>query len=672
MTKLDLIVTYFLHLRQPDAPQHIQAREVLDWIREGKFREKVERLRQAPAEQRKALKEALPLVCFSGAFTKRNEAGLEQHSGLVCLDLDKIPESELDDLRAKIQADPFTFALFSSPSGTGLKVLVRIPPDKSQHRQHYEALVRHYASPYLDISGKDPARACFLSWDPELYVNYEALTFTAPPPTPETALSIPEEQLDELTRRALLRAFPRPVQRAKLLDKLLEQVGKVNFRALACFKDEDSKLARKHYVVSVVEEVLEKARENKWDLCKNAAFIYLFNGAYWELLEKEALQTFLGQAAERMGVDRFDARYYAFQMHLCQQFHAVAHLPTPTPSPEVALVNLRNGTFEITAKEQRLRPPLPEDFLTYQLPFDFAPEATAPLFQAYLDRVQPDPDRQRILAECVGYLFVNSSTLKLEKVPLLYGSGANGKSVFFEVVNALLGGPANVSSFTLQQLTDEQGYYRAMIANKLVNYASEINGKMDPAMFKLLASGEPVPARLPYGEPFNVKRYAKLMFNCNELPKEVEQTDAFFRRFLLVPFDVTIPEAEQDKSLAHKIIQGELSGVFNWVLAGLRRLLEQERFTESMAVRNAVEHYRRRSDSVLGFLEETGLRPSTSNHEPLKEIYERYKAHCTESNCRPCGMPTFSERLKHKGFTIDRRSSGRIAWAEVDQEKEVF
>jgi hypothetical protein len=56
----------------------------------------------------------------------------------------------------------------------------------------------------------------------------------------------------------------------------------------------------------------------------------------------------------------------------------------------------------------------------------------------------------------------------------------------------------------------------------------------------------------------------------------------------------------------------------------------------------------------------------------LKEIYERYKAHCTESNCRPCGMPTFSERLKHKGFTIDRRSSGRIAWAEVDQEKEVF
>ncbi|HRQ86388.1 MAG TPA: DNA primase, partial [Flavobacteriales bacterium] len=79
------------------------------------------------------------------------------------------------------------------------------------------------------------------------------------------------------------------------------------------------------------------------------------------------------------------------------------------------------------------------------------PEATAPKFQAYLDKVQPDKDRQMILAESVAHVFINTATLKLEKVPLLYGTGANGKSVFFDVVNALLGGDANVSSYTLQQ-----------------------------------------------------------------------------------------------------------------------------------------------------------------------------------------------------------------------------
>jgi putative DNA primase/helicase len=72
--------------------------------------------------------------------------------------------------------------------------------------------------------------------------------------------------------------------------------------------------------------------------------------------------------------------------------------------------------------------------------------------------------------------------------------------------------------------------------------------------------------------------YAKLIFNCNELPKDVEQTEAYFRRFLIIPFNVTIPEHEQDKELAKKIIDNELSGVFNWVLSGLKRLLMQQRF----------------------------------------------------------------------------------------------
>ena len=85
-----------------------------------------------------------------------------------------------------------------------------------------------------------------------------------------------------------------------------------------------------------------------------------------------------------------------------------------------------------------------------------------------------------------------------------------------------------------------------MIANKLVNYASEISGKLETSIFKQLVSGEPVEARLPYGKPFSITGYAKLIFNCNELPKDVEQTRGYFRRFLIIPFEVTIPEAEQD------------------------------------------------------------------------------------------------------------------------------
>jgi putative DNA primase/helicase len=160
------------------------------------------------------------------------------------------------------------------------------------------------------------------------------------------------------------------------------------------------------------------------------------------------------------------------------------------------------------------------------------------------------------------------------------------------------------------------------------------------------------------------------MFNCNELPRDVEQTDAFFRRFLLVPFDVTIPEAEQDKGLSGKIIGSELSGVFNWVLAGLQRLLAQERFTDSPAVRNALDQYRRRSDSVLGFLEDQALKPSTTESKPLKDLYVSYISHCKDTGSHPCGQNTFSERLRNSGFTMVRRRQGRVIMAESDHGNE--
>ena len=119
-----------------------------------------------------------------------------------------------------------------------------------------------------------------------------------------------------------------------------------------------------------------------------------------------------------------------------------------------------------------------------------------------------------------------------------------------------------------------------MIGQKLVNYASEISGKVNPTVLKQLASNEPVDARLPFGNPFTIKNYAKLIFNCNILPETEEYTNAFFRRFLIIKFDKIIEEKNQDKELANRIIKTELSGIFNWIIDGLKRLLNQKNFIQ--------------------------------------------------------------------------------------------
>lgn len=266
-----------------------------------------------------------------------------------------------------------------------------------------------------------------------------------------------------------------------------------------------------------------------------------------------------------------------------------------------------------------------------------------------------------VLAEYLGYVFIKNGTIKEEKVLFLYGTGANGKSVFQEAVKALLGAE-NISQYSLQDLTNESGYYRAMIANKRVNYASEISGKLEAATFKQLASGETVSARLPYGNPMQISDYARLIFNVNDLPRDVEQTDAFFRRFLIVPFEVTIPENEQDKQLHTKIIANELPGVFNWVLQGLTRLLKQKQFTNCEASHLARERYKTELDSVKMFIVETGYENHPDKYILIKELYQEYRTFCVDDGFRPVNKSNFIKRLESIGIVVSRIMYGNAVY----------
>lgn len=481
-----------------------------------------------------------------------------------------------------------------------------------------------------------------------------------------------------------------------ILQQLIKSIGTINFQILAFPESEETqkqynvllsilsnngelseeqkvefekiskkikalKLTKNHYLILCIEQLLKIADVNKWGLCKKNGFIYLYNGSYWNEIDKERFQFFLGNVALKMGVEKFKGKIHTFKEDLFKQFMADAYLPTPKTKKNSILINLQNGTFEITPTNRGLRPFDSKDFITHQLPFEYEPEATAPLFQKYLDEVLPDKDKQKVFAEYCGYIFIKPSVLKLEKMLILYGSGSNGKSVFFEILNALLGNE-NISNYSLQSLTNDNGYFRAKIGNKLANYASEINGKLETDIFKQMASGEPIEARLPYGDPFILTEYAKLIFNCNELPKDVEHTNAYFRRFLIIGFDVTISEDRQDKQLPNKIINNELSGVFNWILQGLDRLLEQKNFSKCEAIENARSNYEKQSDSVQLFISEMQYKSSTTDYVLISDLYPRYKIFCNEDGYRPVGKTKFIQRLNHYKIFVNRIKVGNVAY----------
>src|SRR5690606_28184928 len=125
-------------------------------------------------------------------------------------------------------------------------------------------------------------------------------------------------------------------------------------------------------------------------------FIFLFNGTYWDELDKETFQKFLGKAAEKMGVPAFSARYYKFRKELYEQFLGTAYLEAKPVLANNVLINLQNGTFEISPKGTQLRPFDRADFLAYQLPFEYSPQAKATMFETYLNKVLPAKERQKV------------------------------------------------------------------------------------------------------------------------------------------------------------------------------------------------------------------------------------------------------------------------------------
>lgn len=439
----------------------------------------------------------------------------------------------------------------------------------------------------------------------------------------------------------------------QILYELLDKTEKINFWEYVELSGVNPKLLKKHYLVSVIEILLKKTNEQKFSLCRKNEMVYLFNGEYWEHIDNVLFKDFLGQVALKIGVDKFDAKLHSFKDELLKQFISDARLKEIQSDNKTTLINLLNGTFEINGTTQNIREFRKSDFLTYQLPFEFNPNAKCTRFLKFLNEVLPEKELQDVLAEYLGYIFIKNGVLKLEKVLLLYGTGANGKSVLFEIICALIG-KHNITNYSLQSLTGKDGYHRAMIANKLLNYASEINGKLEVSFFKQLASGEPVEARLPYGNPQLITDYARFIFNCNELPRETEQTNAFFRRFIILPFKKTIPPEMQNKKLAEQIINDELSGIFNWVIQGLKRLLENETFTESEIVKNEVTQYEIESDSVLMFLEDLEYEASLSETITVSFIFNEYKTYCYENGYMICSVKTFSQRLIKKGIVKKR------------------
>jgi len=173
-------VTVFKNIKETEAPFYRDVKVLLDRVKNGESRNLVKKIREEKDKfERNELKKLLPAICFSGKFNKRNDSSLVEHSGLVCLDFDGYAKKK--DLlydKDKLSKDKFALSVFISPSGNGLKVLVKIPPESNNHVSYFNAIGKHFNSPHFDSVVKNVSRVCYESFDPLIYVNYDSELWT--------------------------------------------------------------------------------------------------------------------------------------------------------------------------------------------------------------------------------------------------------------------------------------------------------------------------------------------------------------------------------------------------------------------------------------------------------------------------------------------------------------
>jgi hypothetical protein len=173
------MITYFKNIKATNTPFYREIETAIERIRSGASKELVESIRsQNNKDERNKIKQLLPSICFSGKFQQRTDTGCVEHSGYICLDFDGYSENEMLQDRQMLIKDKHTYCLFTSPSGDGLKVIVKIPAEIENHRQYFKALKDYYSNPHFDDSSINISRVCYESYDSEIFVNTQSELWT--------------------------------------------------------------------------------------------------------------------------------------------------------------------------------------------------------------------------------------------------------------------------------------------------------------------------------------------------------------------------------------------------------------------------------------------------------------------------------------------------------------
>lgn len=347
---------------------------------------------------------------------------------------------------------------------------------------------------------------------------------------------------------------------------------------------------------------------------------------------------------------------------------------------EKLYINCLNGIVDIGSDELLPHDPRYKTEIQFQANYieDWKTRFEKSKFNKFLNDVL-DEGSIGTLQEAWG-LMLSPHAKEVQNCFIYKGEGSNGKSVAFEIQEALINDNRHICSIGLGDFGGE--FVVSVAEGKHVNIVrdDELSGKTVHKAFKSMVCGEPVLVNRKNKDLVRLGFNMTMFFGLNRMPGAADKSTGFFRRPVIIPFNTsfgTLQEVEKglkdklkDTQIADKIINDELDIVFMWAYEGLQRVKNNKwKVAISKEAEQEMEEYRQEVDSAYGFFKEKiAIVPRGKSRLSKSEVYNAYNSWCIKNNYTPMNSVHFGRQLSSFGIK-SKMSNGVRYWQDIEFNK---
>lgn len=304
---------------------------------------------------------------------------------------------------------------------------------------------------------------------------------------------------------------------------------------------------------------------------------------------------------------------------------------------------LKNGVLNVLTGE--IEQPSPFDFIITRLPVTYDKSAQCPNIIKFLMEIF-DTDQRLVVQEFLGYCLYKA--MPFHKTILLIGEGRNGKSTFLNLLTAFLGAE-NTAHVTFQDLCINR-FAAAELFGKLANIRADLTKTTVASVgrWKELTGNDSIMAEFKHKKPFNFQSYAKQIYSCNEAPEIKEDTLAVFSRWIILACNNVFLGSKCDPKIIGKLTTPcELSGLLNYALEGLKRLLENGQFSVNEDIELLRSSMIRKMNSAKAFIEEQlSYENDVKAFIEESELYKNFVLFCKREKLPTMPKRSFTPNMK--------------------------